>query len=58
MKLPLRAITVTGCNLTDERNVTEQISLFDAPDEKREKTEKLEKTLDNLRQRFGKDIIK
>lgn len=57
MKQPVRMLTVTGCNMVDENSVSEQITLFDIPDEKREKTEKLEKTMDELRKKFGKDII-
>ena len=34
------------------------VYVFDENNEKREKTEKLEKTMDALRQKFGKDIIK
>lgn len=58
MKQPVRMLTVTGCNLVEESAVGEQITLFDENNEKREKTEKLEKTMDALRQKFGKDIIK
>lgn len=58
MKQPIRMLSVTGCNLVNENAVSEQISFFDEPDEKREKTEHLEKTLDALREKFGKDIIK
>ena len=57
MKQPIRTLTVTGCNMVDENSFSEQITLFDIPDEKREKTEKLEKTMDELRKKFGKDII-
>lgn len=57
MKQPVRMLTVTGCNIVEENAVCEQITLFDAPDAKREKTEKLEKTMDELRKKFGKNII-
>ena len=58
MKQPIRMISVTGANLIKENEVSEQISLFDEPDGKREKTERLEKTMDILRKKFGDDIIK
>lgn len=57
MKLPIRMITVTGSNLIKEDEINEQISLFDAPDERREKAERLEKTLDNIKNKFGKDVF-
>ena len=56
-KLPIRMLSVTGCNLIAE-DTAEQISFFDESDKKREKTEKLEKTVDLLREKFGNDIIK
>ncbi|MBQ7574326.1 MAG: DNA polymerase IV [Clostridia bacterium] len=56
LKLPIRMITVTGTGLIKSDNVNEQVSLFDAPDEKRQKAERLEKTVDDLKKRFGKTI--
>ena len=56
MKLPARMITVTAVNLLNESEIHDQISLFDAPDEGRKKAERLEKTLDELRNKFGKNI--
>ncbi len=56
-KLPIRMLSVTGCNLIAE-DTAEQISFFDESDGKREKTEKLEKAVDLLREKFGNDIIK
>lgn len=58
LKEPIRMLSVTGCNLVKEGAVSEQISFFDESDEKREKHENLEKTIDSIRQKFGKDIIK
>ena len=58
LKLPIRMITVTGSNLIKEDEINEQISLFDMPDERREKAERLEKTLDNIKNKFGKDVFK
>ncbi len=50
-KLPIRMLSVTGCNLIAE-DTAEQISFFDESDKKREKT------VDLLREKFGNDIIK
>lgn len=58
LKLPVRMITITGASLVGENDVNEQLSLFDEPDEHRQKAEALEKTLDGIKNRFGKDIFK
>ena len=58
MKNPVRMLTVTGLNLINENEITEQISLFDDTSEKRHKDDKLAKTLDKLSQRFGRDVFK
>lgn len=58
LSLPVRMITVTCANLKKENEINEQLSFFDIPDKKREKTEKLEKTLDILENKFGKDIMR
>lgn len=56
---PIRMITVTAANLLDTDSVTEQLSFFDDGSvEKREKQETLEHTLDDIRKKFGNDIIK
>jgi DNA polymerase-4 len=53
---PIRLLTVTAINLTDEDNGG-QLSLFDdAPDTARQ--EALERSLDKLRQRYGKAVVK
>lgn len=57
MKRPIRMITITASNLVGESEINEQISLFDAPDKKREKSELLEKTLDNIQSKFGTDMF-
>ena len=55
---PIRSITVTGMNLILAEEAMEQLSLFDqTPDIDRERLEKLDQTVDELRQRFGKDVI-
>ncbi len=56
MKLPVRMITVTGTGLIKSDEVNEQISLFDGNTERRKKAEKLEKTLDDLKNRYGNTI--
>ena len=55
---PIRALTVTAHNLVGEDETTEQIGLFDgdAP-KRRDKTEKLERTMDALRAKYGHDIL-
>jgi DNA polymerase-4 len=55
---PVRMITVTGASLVNENSVVEQLSLFDDGREKREKEEKLAKTLDALSARFGADVFR
>ena len=53
---PIRLLTITAINLTDE-TADEQISLFDAPAEDREKEESMEKTMDDIRRKFGDSSI-
>jgi len=53
---PIRLLTITAINLTDEA-ADEQISLFDAPAEDREKEESMEKTMDDIRRKFGDGSI-
>ena len=52
--LPLRAITVAAIRLTGEADL--QISLFDTSDN--EKEEKLEKSVDKIRDKYGYQTIK
>jgi DNA polymerase-4 len=57
MKAPIRTITVTGADLVGEDGAG-QMSLFaDAHDSRREKNEKIERAMDNIRGRFGKRAI-
>ncbi len=51
---PIRMLTVTGGGIVPE-NVAEQISFFD--EEKDPKRENLEKTLDAIRDKYGKDAV-
>lgn len=53
---PIRLLTITAINLTDE-SADEQISLFDAPPADREKGESIEKTMDDIRRKFGSSSI-
>ena len=55
---PIRALTVTVSGLVHKNELAEQISLFDAPQFKRnEKEEKIEKTKDSIRQKYGSSAI-
>ena len=54
MKKPIRMLTVTGGGIVDE-NAAEQISFFD--EAKNPKRENLEKTLDAIRDKYGKDAV-
>ncbi len=54
---PIRMLTVTGINLVSE-NEGEQLSIFDLGEgSKRERIEKLEKTVSEIRHRYGKESI-
>ena len=53
---PIRMLTVTGINLTDDLS-QEQLSLFDENPEKKEKTEKVEFTMDEVRKKYGSRAI-
>ena len=56
-KKPIRMLTVTALGLVKKENASEQISFFDGSKAENKKEEKLEKTIDDIRQRFGSDII-
>ncbi len=53
---PIRLLTLTAINLTDE-DVDEQLSLFGAPAADREKGESIERTMDDIRKKFGDSSI-
>lgn len=53
---PVRMITVTAINLVSE-NEGIQLSLFDTPAQESLRDEKLERTMDMIRDKFGKDAI-
>ena len=58
MSSPIRMLTVTGTNLTNQ-DFGEQLSLIASPDSEtdREKKEKLEVALDKVRDRYGHDSL-
>ena len=51
----IRLLAVTATKLVPKEEATEQITLFDSPDHSanREKKERLEQTMDRIRERFG-----
>lgn len=56
LKNPIRLLTITAINLCDE-NESEQLTLFDQNNSKREKGEKTERTMDDIRAKFGDNAI-
>lgn len=54
---PIRMLTVTGINLCDE-NQAEQLSLFASENVRTDVSEKAERAIDDIRDRFGNDAIK
>ena len=54
---PIRMLTVTALKLVPEDRAVEQISLLEDDHPNREKRERLEKTLDNIREKFGHSSI-
>ena len=59
-KIPIRMLTVTAFNLSENYKGI-QFSLFDSPEntgaEETDKLEKLETSVDRLKERFGNDVI-
>lgn len=53
---PIRLLTVTAINLTDE-TVDEQLSLFDADDSRKQNAESIERTMDDIREKFGQSAV-
>ena len=53
---PIRMLTITGFNLCDE-TVEEQISLFAGDNHSHQQGEKIERTMDDIRSRFGSAAI-
>ena len=56
-KKPIRMLTVTALGLLNKEDASEQLSLFDSGCGNNEKEEKIEITLDNIRQKYGKSAI-
>ena len=55
---PVRSITITGSNLVSSDQAVEQLSFFDELDTTdRQRYEKLDQTVDQIRQKFGKEAI-
>lgn len=54
---PIRAISITGTDICDEHSVGIQQTLFEKESITREKNEKLERTVDFIRARYGGDSI-
>lgn len=57
-KAPVRSIIITGSNLVSSDQAVEQLSFFDELDTiDRQRYEKLDQTVDQIRQKFGKEAI-
>lgn len=56
LKDPIRMLTVTGIGLADEHEA-EQLSIFAADGKDRGKSEKIERTLDSIRRKYGGSAI-
>lgn len=56
MRNPIRMLTVTAINLCDE-NQAQQLSLFSDENITAEKSEKIERTMDDIREKFGSGAI-
>ncbi len=56
IKDPIRMLTITGIGLTDEQEA-EQLSIFAVDQKDRGKTETIERTIDNIRRRYGGSSI-
>ena len=53
---PIRMLTITAINLCDETQ-GEQLSLFGSDTRSREQGEKVERTMDDIRAKFGEKAI-
>lgn len=53
---PIRMLTITGINLTDEF-FDEQLSLFGVSSDDRQKGEQIERTMDEVRKKYGSSSI-
>lgn len=59
LRKPIRMITITGTNLVDAKEAGDQLTFFSGTQRlyKREKQEKLETTIDAVREKFGRRSI-
>lgn len=57
MSSPIRLLGVTGANLVASDESCEQLTLFDSPQTNYKKVEKLETTIEKLKQRFGENSL-
>lgn len=57
LQAPIRAITVTGLGLLPEREAGEQLDLFSVSGPRKDKLEHLERTMDDIRGKYGQDSI-
>ena len=58
VRAPVRALTITAQGLIPEEQAAEQLDLFHAgADQRRERLERLERTVDGIRSRYGRDAI-
>ena len=55
-KVPIRMLTITGINLTDDLS-QEQLTMFGDDIKKKERNEKVELTMDKVREKFGSGAI-
>ena len=58
INLPIRSITVTCIDLCDEATPNSQMTMFDEVDERREKQEKIEDTMADIRAKLGHGAIR
>ncbi|MDO5311653.1 MAG: DNA polymerase IV [Clostridia bacterium] len=56
IRKPIRLLTITGINLCDE-NQAQQLSLFASENILSEKTEKVERAMDDIRAKYGMGVI-
>ncbi|SMC42645.1 DNA polymerase IV [Papillibacter cinnamivorans] len=58
LSAPIRMLTVTGMNLLPESECFEQLNLFSSGGVERRRREELERAMDRIRARFGKDAVR
>lgn len=55
---PIRALTLTATGVIPEREAMVQMSLFDTSEKNRQRQERLERTVFQLREKYGRDAIR